>query len=481
MAIPKPDLILLALDPSPFQQLGKRALQSAGYEVTESTTRAALEKSLQESSPSLLLIGERLDGHSGLQLAALQLERFPTLPIILYAEKDSADTAKAVLQNGLSGYLHPPLRTDDIVGAVKRALQRALHLGDWVRREVNRTTTSLQRRINDFEAIFSNIDDSIVILDKHGCLLILNEAAQSVLGLNPEAVIGKPLTEVIQHGELLLLLERAANDNLKYHEINMDDGRVFNARYTLIPNIGSAITLQDITYLKEIDHVKNDFVHAVSHDLRSPLTSVLGYAELIGRVGSLNEQQQDFLNRLQMSVQAITALVNDLLDLGRLEAGFDTRRESVQLENILRYTVDMINGQAKAANIEIHIQQASNLPAVKANPLRLRQMLDNLIGNAIKYTPRGGQVQVHLHCKDSQVILQVQDNGVGIARKDQPHIFEKFYRGENMPEGTSGSGLGLAIVKSIVDSHQGRIWVESETGQGASFFVVLPADVPVAL
>ncbi len=479
--MPKPDLILLALDPSPFQQLGKRALQSAGYEVVEAVSRAALEKDLQNLSPALLLIGETLGGENGMELAVLQLERFPTLPIILYVEKDSISIAKAVLQNGLSAYIHPPLRTDDIAQAVKRALQRALHLGDWVRREVNRTTTSLQRRISDFEAIFSNIDDSILILDKHERLLILNEAAQSVLGLNPATVIGKPLREVIQHRELLLLLERAANDNLKYHEINMDDGRVFNARYTVIPHIGSAITLQDITYLKEIDHIKNDFVHTVSHDLRSPLTSVLGYAELIGRVGSLNEQQQDFLNRLQGSVQEITALVNDLLDLGRLEAGFDTRREPVQLENILRYTTDMLGGQATARNIEIVIEQASGLPAVKANPLRLRQMLDNLIGNAIKYTPEGGKVQVRLHSQDEQLILQVQDNGVGIARKDQAHIFEKFYRGENMPNGTAGTGLGLAIVKSIVDSHQGRIWVESETGQGASFFVVLLADVPVAL
>jgi two-component system NtrC family sensor kinase len=268
---------------------------------------------------------------------------------------------------------------------------------------------------------------------------------------------------------------------MKYHEINFHDGRVFNARYTPIPNVGSAITIQDISYLKELDRVKSDFIHTVSHDLRSPLTSVLGYAELIGRTGPLNEHQRDFMTRLQASIQNITALVNDLLDLGRLEAGFDTRREIVQLENILAYTLDILQGQISARNLDVSVNQASNLPPLKANPLRLRQMLDNLIGNAIKYTPPGGRIHIGLRTEENQVILQISDNGPGIPPADQPHIFEKFYRGENVPDGVTGSGLGLAIVKSIVESHQGRVWVESKLGQGTIIFVVLPPYIPPVL
>jgi PAS domain S-box-containing protein len=476
----RPSLILLALDESPFLELGRRALHSAGYDTAVAHDADGLARALQASTPSLLLIGERLRGEPGLKLAAAQLERFPTLPILLYAEKDSHTIAKEVLHAGLSGYIFPPLRTDDMVDAVQRSLQRAHRLGDWVRGEVGRTTASLQRQVNEFDTIFNNIADGVIILDRQGRIVLINHAASNAFSITPESVFGRALTQAISHSDLQAMLGRAAEDGLKYHEINFDDGRVLNAHYALIPNVGSAITLQDITYLKELDHLKSDFVHTVSHDLRSPLTSVLGYAELIGRTGPLNDHQREFMGRLQASIQNITSLVNDLLDLGRLEAGFDTRREIIQLENIIGYTIDLLGGQISARGLNVHFHATPNLPALKANPLRLRQMLDNLIGNAIKYSLPGGEVTIDLSTEGGQVILQVSDNGPGIPPADQPHIFEKFFRGENVPDGVTGSGLGLAIVKSIVDSHQGRIWVESTLGQGSSFFVVLPAYVPPA-
>ncbi len=471
-------LILLALDESPFLQLGERALRSAGYETAIVRDRQGLARALQESTPSLLLIGERLRGESGLQLAAEQQERFPTLPILLYAEKDTHAIAKEVLHIGLSGYIFPPMHTDDMVAAVKRSLERARSLGDWVRGEVKRNTSSLQRQVTEFDTIFNNIADGVIILNKQGYIILINQAAVQAFGAAIESVFNKPVSKALPHPDLQSLLGRFAEDGLKYHEINFDDGRVFNAHYAPIPIIGSAITLQDISYLKELDHIKSDFVHTVSHDLRSPLTSVLGYAELIGRTGPLNEHQAEFMVRLQASIRDITSLVNDLLDLGRLEAGFDTRREIIQLENIIVYTLDVLGGQISAHNINVHFTSEPNLPPLKANPLRLRQMLDNLIGNAIKYTPPGGEVKVHVRGEGGQVILQVTDNGPGIAPADQPHIFEKFFRGENVPDDVHGSGLGLSIVKSIVDNHQGRIWVESALGQGSTFFVVLPAYVP---
>lgn len=473
----KNSLILLALDESPFLKLGERALRSAGYDTAVAHDRQGLVRSLQESTPSLLLIGEQLHGELGLQVAAEQLARFPTLPILLYAEKDSHATAKEVLRIGLSGYIFPPLHTDDMVAAVKRSLERARTLGDWVRGEVKRNTASLQRQVTEFDTIFNNIADSVIILNKQARILLINKAAAQAFGVTVESVSDKTLVQAIPHPDLQSLLERSTEEGLKYHEINFDDGRVFNAQYAPIPNIGFAITLQDISYLKELDHLKSDFVHTVSHDLRSPLTSVLGYAELIGRTGPLNEQQTEFMARLQSSIQDITSLVNNLLDLGRIEAGFDTRREIVQLENILVYTLDILGGQISAHNLNVRFEADPNLPPLKANPLRLRQMLDNLIGNAIKYTPPNGEIKVSVRAEEGQIILQITDNGPGILPADQPRIFEKFFRGENVPDDVPGSGLGLSIVKSIVASHQGRIWVESTLGQGSTFFVVLPAYV----
>jgi len=236
--------------------------------------------------------------------------------------------------------------------------------------------------------------------------------------------------------------------------------------------------MQDVSYLRRLDQVKSEFVHTVSHDLRSPLTSVLGYAELIRRAGSLSDSQEEYLDRIRSSVESITVMVNDLLDLSRLEAGFDMRREVVHLENILTYTLDALESQFTLAELKVNLNIAPDLPCLRANPIRLRQLLENLIGNSIKYSPKGGVINIILKAENDQIILMVEDSGVGIPMNEQTRIFEKFYRATNVSDGTEGTGLGLAIVKSIVSSHQGRIWVESAEGQGAKFFVVLPADVP---
>jgi two-component system NtrC family sensor kinase len=188
----------------------------------------------------------------------------------------------------------------------------------------------------------------------------------------------------------------------------------------------------------------------------------------------VNDQQREFIHRVQVSVESITALVNDLLELGRIEAGFDSQNEIVPLEGILRYSLETVGGQISEKHLNIHMDLPMDIPPIRGNPIRLRQVLDNLVGNAIKYTPDGGEITIQMEVQDEQVIFRISDNGPGIPPADQPHIFEKFYRASNVPKGVGGSGLGLAIVKSIVDSHQGRIWVESLLGKGSTFTVVLP-------
>ncbi len=226
--------------------------------------------------------------------------------------------------------------------------------------------------------------------------------------------------------------------------------------------------------MKQVDRLKNEFINTVSHDLRSPLTAVLGYVELLERVGPVNEQQREYIRRVQTSVESITFLVNDLLELGRIESGFDSKNEVVPLDGIIRFSLETMGGQISEKHLNLHLHLPEDIPPTRGNPIRLRQMLDNLIGNAIKYTPDGGDITIEMEAQSEQVILRISDSGPGIPPADQPHIFEKFYRASNVPKGVGGSGLGLAIVKSIVDSHHGRIWVESLLGQGSTFTVVLP-------
>jgi len=484
--MPKPALILLALDKSNVLKLMERALRAVQYETAVASDTKALGHLMQEITPALLLIGEEFDGHRGVDIASELLERFPTLPFLIYTEKAQPELLKEILRIGVSGFLTPPLRTDDIVDIVESTLKHAHRVGDWLRREVKRSTSSLKKQAqiseaerDRLESVFNNIHDNVMILDEENHIILLNPAMSRSFGINPKTSIGKSVLDVVEHPDLKALISRKEqNDPLQYHEISFPDGRVGSAQFTPIPGVGYAVTMQDITYLKEMDRMRSEFVHTVSHDLRSPLTSVIGYTELIERSGTLNENQRDFLDRIQDSVQHITSLINDLLDLGSIEAGLDTRREYVQLEGILRYTLDMLQGQIKAKRLKVQTELAPSLPALRANPVRLRQVLDNVVGNAIKYSNHGGEVMISIKAEDEQLILQVTDNGPGIAPSDQPHIFDKFYRGDNTKE--EGSGLGLAIVKTIVDAHQGRIWVESTVGKGSSFFIVLPvSEVPV--
>ncbi|MEP6895421.1 MAG: ATP-binding protein [Chloroflexota bacterium] len=478
--MPKSDLILLALETSTTSKLMERAL-SIKYDIAIASDIKSLNRVLLEATPALLLVGEKFDGQEGIQIAEEVLERFPTLPFLIYTDKAKPELIKSIFRLGINGYLAPPLKMDDIVDTVESSLKHAHRIGDWLRREVKRTTSSLKKRAQISEAertrletVFNSINDSVMIFDEDNLVILVNPAMCRTFGLNAKDSIGLPVLDVLTHPDLVALLKQPHVQNvLRYHEVSFPDGRIGNAQLTPIHEVGYALTMQDITDLKEIDRVRSEFIHTVSHDLRSPLTSVIGYTELVERAGSLNDSQHEFLKRIQESVQHITSLINDLLELGSIEAGLDIRREYVQVDGILNYTLEMLQGQIKAKHIKVQTEITQALPALRANPVRLRQVLDNVVGNAIKYSHDQGDVSIIMRSEDEQIIIQVTDNGPGIPAKDQAHIFDKFYRGSNI-SAQAGSGLGLAIVKSIVEAHQGRMWVESTIGKGSSFFIILP-------
>jgi len=474
----KTELVLLAIDDEQILQLFERAIAVGSFQTAVARDCAALDKALQEFSPALIILSQNFARTDELEIAAALLERFPTLPVLIFFGDASLETVKKAIHIGVSDCLFAPLRIDDIKKTVENSIKRANRIGDWTRREVRLTTASLQRRVDElqkFDTILEHIEDGVIILDDRLNILLINATARRTFGLwQDDNVNGKAVTEVLPHPDLKALLDKGANDPASHHEIAFDDGRVLSAQYTSISGIGIAVTMQDITYLKQVDRLKNEFVNTVSHDLRSPLTAILGYVDLLERVGPVNDQQREFIHRVQVSVESITHLVNDLLELGRIEGGFDSQNEIVRLDGVLRYSLEIVGGQISDKRLNVHLDLPMDIPPIRGNPIRLRQMLDNLVGNAIKYTPEGGDITVEMEIEGEQVIIRISDNGPGVPPADQPHIFEKFYRASNVPKGVGGSGLGLAIVKSIVDSHQGRIWVESLLGRGSTFTVVLP-------
>jgi two-component system, OmpR family, phosphate regulon sensor histidine kinase PhoR len=323
------------------------------------------------------------------------------------------------------------------------------------------------------ETVLTKIEDGVIIIDHDGRILFVNQTVRNIFGIKQENLLGKLAEDIFTHPELLDIFE-AQKDTPYRTELTIDDVRVFNTQVTPINEVGLVLTMQDITHLKELNRIKSEFVASVSHDLRSPLTAILGYIDLIERVGPVTPQQREFIQRVQINVQNITELINDLLDLGRIEAGFDARKEIVHLSAVLKLAIDHLESFVRSRRIDLEQDIAENIPTILGNPSRLFQMATNLLSNAIKFSPPGGKVTVKASMEANQVIIQITDQGPGIPIADQPFIFDKFYRASNVPPDTAGSGLGLAIVQSIVQSHEGRIWVRSTLGEGASFTVVLP-------
>jgi PAS domain S-box-containing protein len=333
-----------------------------------------------------------------------------------------------------------------------------------------------ERERAQLETILRETEDGVIVVDDFNRLVLMNPAARTAFGVTSADIAGRDSLEILRNLEVRELFSGRS----RRAEVTLDDGRVFNAHLTAIAGVGRAVVMQDITHLKKLDRIKSDFVTTVSHDLRSPLTAILGYVELIGRAGPVNDQQAEFIRRVQFSVQSITTLITDLLDLGRIEAGFDTQKEATHLALVVRYAVEGLRQQAEAKHQVLTVSVPENLPTVLGNPPRLRQMLANLIDNAIKYTPEEGKVTVAARAENGLVLITVTDSGIGIPPADQPYIFDKFYRASNSRQDYAGTGLGLSIVKSIVENHDGRIWLDSRPDKGTTFTIVLPQYVAEA-
>lgn len=333
------------------------------------------------------------------------------------------------------------------------------------------------RERDTLDAILHDTDDYVIVVDTNDCILFCNATARNAFGITRTDFVGKPINQVISHPEVLALFAKAKDvlsGRSRRSEITLGDDKFLNAQLTVIENVGRAVVMQDITHLKQLDRAKSDFVAAVAHDLRSPLTAILGYSELLVRAGPLNEQQTRFVEQITASVHSITALITELLELSRIEAGFNVDLEPVAMDRVVRKAIESLQHQKTQREHTLTLDVVPNLPPLIGNPLRLQQMVTNLVGNAIKYTPKRGNIRVSLWRDADNIVLQVADNGIGIPVEDQPYVFDKFFRSERAASEYDGTGLGLSIVKGVVDQHRGRIWLESQEGVGTTFTVVLP-------
>ena len=329
-------------------------------------------------------------------------------------------------------------------------------------------------------ALVQSVQDGILVVNPAGIILLVNLAARQMFQLPNGDMTGQPLANIAQFQPLLALFAQA---KALTHELELADGRMIQSNLTQVFTpydelVGWAAILHDITLFKQLEQTKNDFISTVSHDLKNPITRFLLSAQLLDRFGPLNEKQVEIRKRLIDTANYMDLLVSDLLDLSKIEAGLRLTVAQFDLVAMSGRVLENSRPEAEAKTIALLTQIPPTLPIV-GDEARLEQVLHNLLGNGLKYTPAGGQVILTIVLTpDEQVLISVRDTGLGIPAGDLPHIFEKFYRVRNQAtKNIAGTGLGLAIVKRIVQAHNGQITVDSQEGQGSTFRVVMPQNL----
>ena len=412
----------------------------------------------------------------------------------LDAISDGADDLDGVLARaGLRAALTVPLRRGiQILGALLFARRSAPYTVDDLEvaslvaagvsgaLETCRAYQALADERGTLAAVLTSTADAVVMVNPDGVVLLANPAVRAMLGVAPERITGRPLADAIAHEPLRRLFE-AGRPGIA--ELPLPDGRTAQASLVSVSTeygepVGLAAILRDITLLKNLEQMKNDFVNTVSHDLKSPIMAISMTAELLLKAAPASDPgHRERCERILRSSKQMTELVTDLLDLGKIEAGLDVATERVDLAPLIEETVAGPRALAESKRVTIAVT-APPEAAVLGTRARLAQVLVNLVGNAVKYSRSGGRVRVTVEPAPpgGPVRIEVRDDGIGIPARDLPHVFDKFYRVRNdSTAGIAGTGLGLAITRSIVDAHRGRIGVDSTEGAGSTFWVELPA------
>lgn len=376
-------------------------------------------------------------------------------------------------------------RTADLAEAVERLRAEVV--------ERARAEDELRESQVLLERTFAGLREAVLIVGAEGRAIVdCNPAATTMFGYGREELLGRQ-TAMLHVDQAALeefrgLLERAVAEkgflSLAEFRMKRKSGEVFPTEHTVMPledqagkTIGWVSVVRDITERKMVEQLKSDFIANVSHELRAPLASVLGYTGVLleGAPGPLTPVQQDFLGVVYGSGQRLRLLVNDLLDASGLESGqFAMSFAAISPADLIRAAVQAIAPSSTEKGVEVHSLVEPGLPDLQGDSRRLGQVLDNLLSNAVRYTPAGGRVSISASTGAAgHLIIEVRDTGPGIPAEDLPHVFERFRRGANAVVG-GGTGLGLYIARAIVEAHGGRIEAESREGNGAVFRIHIP-------
>ncbi len=347
----------------------------------------------------------------------------------------------------------------------------AEHVGDQI--------DALTSERTQLSAVFNQMTDGVLIVDSEGRVRLVNPAAERLFQIHEKSGVNRSIVEVLRYHQLVDLWHKTKYGEPQSTMLEIGSEHQFLQVVAMplkVSQPGSTLMLfQDLTQLRRLETVRRDFISNVSHELRTPLASLKALAETL-QEGALEDPPaaSRFISRMETEIDNLTQLVNELLELSRIESGkLSLSFHRIQPCELLKPAVDRMSLQAERAGLDLSLECPDNLPPVFADPNRISQVMINLVHNAIKFTPPGGHITVSAYQDVKNIVFFVRDTGVGIARKDLGRIFERFYKADRARTG-GGTGLGLSIARHMIESHGGYIWAESEDDVGSTFYFSLP-------
>lgn len=466
-----------------------KILTKQGWEVQTASSGAEGLNLLAQKSFDLLLLDLKMPGLSGMEVLQRARELYPQLLVVVITGYATVESAVEAMKAGAYDFISKPFLPDQLRIVVKRALEKKSL--EWeaelLRREREKGLREIADEKSKIKTIIQCMADGVLVTDHEGHIVLHNPALLRLLKIDPPPREGKIDVWLTRENlrELARRIKQVKEGSSVSQEIGVGEltlmAHIAPVRSEEGDLLGTVTVLRDITMLKAIDQMKSDFVAMVAHELRSPLSSIEQQLSVIlaGILGEINQRQQEMLGRTKERTHALLSLINDLLDLSKIEAGFVVQnKEPVEMEEVLEKVIEILRPQAEAKNISLTLRIEEKIPRLMVDRRNMEEVFLNLVSNGIKYTAAGGKVTLTAEIKGNNLCVAVSDNGIGIAAEDLPRIFDKFYRVKNVQtRKITGTGLGLPIVKRIVEAHLGSVEVKSQPGVGSTFSVFLPLEV----
>lgn len=480
--------ILVADDEKAIRDGCRRVLVSRGYGVLLAENgREALE--LLASNPTdILLLDLKMPVMGGEEVLDVVREKYPAIPVIIITGHGTVDTAVECMKKGAYDFITKPFQVDPFLIIVGRAAEkrRLEERNRSLKEENERNLYDLNMEKSRIRTIIQCMGSGVLVCNRRLEMVLHNPALMRLLDITGDLQDPVSIREVLGSSPLCETLQKILDSQDMDEVVIQETGDGKKAlRAISAPlvgpdlQVGGAVSvIEDITPFKQLDQMKTDFVNMVVHELRSPLVSIqqLNSVILQGLTGSLNEKQEDFIRRGYRKIDGLLALINDLLDVAKIEAGRYVQRKVVmRIEEVLPEILSLMTPRAGEQNVTLSCSFRDLVP-IQADPKSMEEIFNNLITNAINYSPEGGKVTVTACGLGEFVEIRVEDTGVGIPPEELPRIFDKFYRVKHpKTRQVAGTGLGLAIVKGAVEAHHGTIEVQSLPGMGTTFRILLPA------